>query len=108
MTTTDDDRSVKLAKDIASTSLPSSITVSNLDSVAVGLVILPMYLLLGGLDWVSTIGDLGNALEGREYLDGVAAALLYLVRHVALYVGISKFVVDWGGNDGVFDDDERA
>lgn len=106
--TTTDDRTVKLSKDIASTSLPSSISVSNLDSVAVGLVILPMYLLLGGLDWVSTIGDLGNALEGREYLDGVAAALLYLVRHVALYVGISKFVVDWGGNDGVFDNDERA
>ncbi len=98
---------VKLwSKDIASSSTPS-ITVSTLESVAVGLVILPMYLLVGGFDWVSTMGALGNAIEGRVYLDGVAAVLLYLVRHVALYVGISKFVVDWGGNgDVLFDDNE--
>jgi len=107
MTTTDDDRNVKLTRDIAPTSLPSSMIVSNLDSVAVGLVVLPMYLLVGGLDWVSTIGDMGNAFEGGAYLDGLAAALLYLVRHVALYVDISKFVVDWGGNDGVFDDRDK-
>mmetsp|Transcript_6349 Transcript_6349/g.11591 ORF Transcript_6349/g.11591 Transcript_6349/m.11591 type:complete len:610 (-) Transcript_6349:93-1922(-) len=104
--------------DIAS-SLPSSVlgdgegifksmSVSTLESVAVGLVILPLYLLVGGLDWVSTMGDLGKALDGGLYLDGFADVLLYLVRHVALYVGISKFVVDWGGNEGIFDDDERA
>mmetsp|Transcript_29209 Transcript_29209/g.60855 ORF Transcript_29209/g.60855 Transcript_29209/m.60855 type:complete len:620 (+) Transcript_29209:209-2068(+) len=104
--------------DIAS-SLPSSVlgdgegivksmSVSTLESVAVGLVILPLYLLVGGLDWVSTMRDLGKALDGGLYLDGFADVLLYLVRHVALYVGISKFVVDWGGNEGIFDDDERV
>ena len=54
------------------------------------------------------MGDLGNALDGRIYIEGFADVLLYLVRHVALYVGISKFVVDWGGNDGIFEKDERA
>jgi len=85
-----------------------SMSVSTLESVAVGLVILPLYLLVGGLDWVSTMGDLGNNLEGRMYIEGFADVLLYLVRHVALYVGISKFVVDWGGNEGIFEDDEKA
>mmetsp|Transcript_1217 Transcript_1217/g.2592 ORF Transcript_1217/g.2592 Transcript_1217/m.2592 type:complete len:587 (+) Transcript_1217:212-1972(+) len=84
-----------------------SMSVSTLESVAVGLVVLPLYLVVGGLDWVSTMGDLGNAIGGGMYLDGLANVLLYLVRHVALYVGISKFVVDWGGNEGIFEEDER-
>jgi hypothetical protein len=108
---TANDRGIKLSSnDVASSLPPSMITVSTFESVAVGLVILPMYLLVGGFDWVSTMGALGNAIEGRAYLDGVAAVALYLVRHVALYVGISKFVVDWGGNDDVlFDhDDDRS
>ena len=37
---------------------------------------------------------------------GGVSALVVIV--VALYVGISKFVVDWGGNEGMFEDDERA
>lgn len=105
--------------DLARSALPSSIaddgvgvargvSDSTLESVAVGLVVLPLYLLVGGFDWVSTLADLGNAVDGGVYLDGTAAVLLYLVRHVALYVGISKFVVDWGGNEGIFEDDERA
>lgn len=105
--------------DLARSALPSSIaddgvgvargvSDSTLESVAVGLVVLPLYLLVGGFDWVSTLADLGNAVDGGVCLDGTAAVLLYLVRHVALYVGISKFVVDWGGNEGIFEDDERA
>ncbi|KAL9181041.1 hypothetical protein ACHAXT_009846 [Thalassiosira profunda] len=101
------------SRDIASTlpavvdgeNIVKSMSVSTLESVAVGLVILPLYLLIGGLDWVSTLGDLGNALDGGMYVDAIASVLLYLVRHVALYVGISKFVVDWGGSDGVFEEE---
>ena len=99
------------SKDIASSfnggrDIAKAMTQATLESVSVGLVILPLYLLVGGLDWLSTIGDLGNALDSGSYVDGMADVLLYLVRHVALYVGISKFVVDWGGNDGVFELDE--
>ena len=83
-------------------------SVLKLESVAVGLVILPIFLLIGGLDWVSIVCDLGNDLNGRINIESFVGVLLYLVRHAALYVGISKFVVDWGGNGGIFEEDERA
>ena len=83
-----------------------SMDTSTLESVAVSLVVLPLYLLLGGFDWVSTVSELGNALEVGSYVDGLASMVVYLVRHVALYVAISKFVVDWGGNGGVLLDEE--
>ncbi|KAL3796282.1 hypothetical protein HJC23_008602 [Cyclotella cryptica] len=85
-----------------------SMDTSTLESVAVSLVVLPLYLLLGGFDWVSTMSELGNALEVGSYVDGLSSVLIYLVRHVALYVAISKFVVDWGGNGGVLLDEEGA
>ena len=81
-----------------------SMSVSALESVAVGLVVLPLYLLIGGLDWVSTLMDLTSALDGGLYVDVFAGVILYLLRHVALYVAISKFVVNWGGNDGSFEE----
>ncbi|KAL7542605.1 hypothetical protein ACHAWF_007210 [Thalassiosira exigua] len=75
-----------------------------LESAAVGLVVLPLYLLIGGYDWASTLGDVGTSVDAGAYLDGLAAATLYLVRHAALYVGMSKFVVDWGG-EGAFEEE---
>ncbi|KAL7449144.1 hypothetical protein ACHAWC_001239 [Mediolabrus comicus] len=83
----------------------NSLSTSALESAAVGLVVLPLYLLIGGLDWVSTLQDFGLALDKGQYLDGILNMILYLVRHVALYVGISKFVVDWGGDNGIFEED---
>jgi hypothetical protein len=85
----------------------TSLSTSALESAAVGLVVLPLYLLIGGLDWVSTLQDFGLALDKGQYLDGVLNMVLYLVRHVALYVGISKFVVDWGGDNGIFEEEDR-
>lgn len=88
-------------------SVISSLSTSALESAAVGLVILPLYLLIGGSDWVSTLQDFGLALDKGQYLDGMVNMILYLVRHVVLYVGISKFIVDWGGGaNGVFEEDE--
>ena len=60
------------------------------------------------MDWVSTMCDLGDDLDWRIYIEGFPGVLLYLVRHVALYVGISKIVVDWGGNEGIFEEDKGA
>lgn len=91
--------------DVDGRAIVKSLSVSTFESVGVGLVVLPLYLLVGGLDWVSTVGDFGKALEGGMYLDGFADIFLYLLRHVALYVGISKFVVDWGGNEGIFEEE---
>lgn len=84
----------------------SSLSTSALESAAVGLVVLPLYLLIGGLDWVSTLQELGSAFENGQYLDGLAGAILYLVRHVALYVGLSKFVIDWGGDNGIVEEEQ--
>jgi len=84
----------------------SSLSTSALESAAVGLVVLPLYLLIGGLDWVSTLQDLGSAFENGLYLDALAGAILYLVRHVALYVGLSKFVIDWGGDNGIVEEEQ--
>ena len=85
-----------------------SVDTSTLESVAVSLVILPLYLLLGGLDWVATINELSTAAENGSYADELAAAFFYLVRHVALYVAISKFVVDWGGKGSVLLDEDTS
>ena len=86
--------------------LMSSLSTSALESAAVGLVVLPLYLLIGGLDWVSTLQELGLAFENGQYLDAMAGMILYLVRHVALYVGISKFVIDWGGDNGIVEEQQ--
>ena len=83
-----------------------SVDTSTLESVAVSLVVLPLYLLLGGFDWVATISDLSNALDVGSYVNGLATVIVYLVRHVALYVAISKVIVDWGGKGSVLLDEE--
>jgi hypothetical protein len=83
-----------------------SMDASTLESVAVSLVILPLYLLLGGFDWVATLSEVGSAFDSGSSVDGLAAMFVYLVRHVALYVAISKFVVDWGGKGMVLLDEE--
>ena len=95
----------------------SSLSSSTVESVAAGLVIMPLYLVLGGIDWVTTVGSLGEALSSFSSsgdglcsgaaVDAAAGAALYLLRHVALYVAAAKVVVDWGGGDaGVFEAEE--
>lgn len=54
------------------------------------------YLIIGALDWVSFLGDFSQSWEDGSNADaGLAAAGLYLLRHVLLYLGLSKFLVDW-------------
>jgi hypothetical protein len=55
------------------------------------------YLGVGALDWVGVMGDVAKiwAPDQSNYLDAGVAACLYLVRHVILYQGFSKFLVDW-------------
>mmetsp|Transcript_26330 Transcript_26330/g.77844 ORF Transcript_26330/g.77844 Transcript_26330/m.77844 type:complete len:570 (-) Transcript_26330:299-2008(-) len=67
------------------------------DGLAVALVAVPLYLALGGWDWLSTIRDVGEALESGHVVDAGLEVSLYLIRHVALYLGLSKFVIEWDG-----------
>ena len=78
----------------------SSSSASN--GIAVALVVLPLYLAVGGFDWVATIGEVGGALARGEVGDGILEAFLYLVRHAALYLGLAKFVVEWDGQNTLF------
>ena len=57
------------------------------------LFVLPIYVLIGGYDWMETIVDVVRALEHN---DGSALTILlfYVIRHVLLYLSLSKFVLD--------------
>lgn len=90
-------------------------SVASPGAIGIGLVILPLYLLIGGLDWTAT---LQNVLTSNSPLDATAEFGLYLFRHVLLYLGLAKFVVAWddvgmnNSNGGgrtplLFDDEER-
>jgi hypothetical protein len=52
-------------------------------------------LAIGALDWVGMMGDVSQPWVEGDYFDSGIAAALYLVRHVLLYLGLSKFLVDW-------------
>ena len=58
-------------------------------------IFLVFYLIIGALDWVGIVGDTASALFDSNYLDASVALGLYLVRHVLLYLGLSKFLIDW-------------
>ena len=78
---------------------------SSSNGIAVALVVLPLYLAIGGFDWLATIGEVGGALDKGEVGDGLLEVALYLVRHVALYLGLAKFVVEWDGQNSLFGND---
>jgi len=59
-------------------------------------VLLPLYLLLGGTDWIATLKDFSTALDQTDYLAAVGVLAFYLARHVLFYVGLSKLVLDVG------------
>ena len=75
---------------------------SSSNGIAVALVVLPIYLAIGGFDWLATIGEVGGALDKGDIGDGMLEVALYLVRHVALYLGLAKFVIDWDGQNTLF------
>lgn len=58
------------------------------------------YLGIGALDWVGVMGDVSQVWvpDQDNYLDASLAAILYVIRHVLLYMGLSKFLVDWTGS----------
>lgn len=87
--------------------LESFASSSSPEAVAVGLVVLPMYLLVGGLDWIGTLHDLAAAVDAGHFVDASLDVTLYLVRHVMLYLGLTKFVVEWDGGVSLFGTDNR-
>jgi hypothetical protein len=77
------------------TSLLPSITSSS--SLMAICILMLAYFVIGGLDWTATLQDMAQSADQGDGLGVTADALLYLVRHVLLYLGLSKFLLDWGG-----------
>lgn len=78
---------------------------SSPNALAVGLVVVPFYLAVGGFDWVSTLHDIEVLMRSGSYFDAAIEEVLYLVRHVALYLSLVKFVVQWDAS-GVGEDNQ--
>lgn len=70
---------------------PSSSAITTTVASSLGMA----YLAMGGLDWIGTHQDVLNAMTQQHWDDGCVYVVAYLVRHVLLYVAISKFVVNW-------------
>ena len=61
--------------------------------VALLAVLVTLYLTVSAGDWISTWQSL---IQADSALDVSLDAFLYLIRHVLLYVGLSKLVLlDW-------------
>ena len=94
-------RPIKTEWRTAWTIWPQSLRQSGSDTeniaTTVGLLVsLSLYLGIGGVDWVATVGAI---VQSDSALDVCVTSILYLVRHVLLFVGISKFLLDWEPQD---------
>lgn len=78
------------------------VSANNLNDIAVGIVIVPIYLLIGGLDWIVTVNDIAQSVDQSLWTEAVATATLYVIRHLASYLALAKFVVEWDGESNLF------
>ena len=92
----------KVGKDMLPAFVSELTSPSSSNGIAVALVVLPLYFAIGGFDWLATIAEVGGALDKGDVGDGMLEVALYLVRHVALYLGLAKFVIDWDGQNTLF------
>jgi hypothetical protein len=59
-------------------------------------LLIPLYLGVGAVDWIDTIHS--SYVSMLDHQDPAAFAgdwILYLLRHVVLYIGVSKFALEW-------------
>lgn len=78
------------------------------NDIGVGLVIVPLYLAIGGLDWISTIRDISQAVDQSLWTETALVAMFYVLRHLALYCGLAKFVIEWDGDSNLFNDNSTS
>mmetsp|Transcript_18727 Transcript_18727/g.22954 ORF Transcript_18727/g.22954 Transcript_18727/m.22954 type:complete len:553 (+) Transcript_18727:76-1734(+) len=65
--------------------------------ISISLVVVPLYLLIGGMDWIGTVENIAQILDERLWVEAIVIVCFYVFRHLALYIGLSKFVVEWDG-----------
>ncbi|GFH49320.1 hypothetical protein CTEN210_05796 [Chaetoceros tenuissimus] len=71
--------------------------------IGIGLFVVPLYLMIGGLDWISTIKEISHSVDVGSTVDAGLIGIFYLMRHLAMYLGLSKFVVEWDGEVKLFE-----
>lgn len=63
-------------------------------------VLFPLYLGVAAVDWIDCIHSSTVSLwEDHDSVSFVTEWMLYLLRHVLLYVGVSKFALEWQDPD---------
>ena len=78
------------------------VSTNSASDIAIGIVIVPIYLLIGGMDWLVTVNDIAQNVDQSLWLDAGATALFYIIRHLASYLALAKFVVEWDGESNLF------
>jgi hypothetical protein len=81
----------------ATSSASREVSITSLRVISL-LIALPVYFVIGGAGWIATLQDVAQSLERRDSLEAIVDTLLYLVRHVLLYVSLSELVLDWQGS----------
>jgi hypothetical protein len=74
--------------------------------IGIGLVLVPLYLIVGGCDWLGTCKEVAHSLDHGTLIDALLLAFFYLMRHIALYLGLAKFAVNWDGDKSLFEAEE--
>lgn len=79
---------------------------ANPKEIGIGLVAVPLYLMVGGFDWLGTWEEVAHSLDNGMSTDALFLAFFYLMRHIALYLGLAKFVVNWDGEQSLFEPEQ--
>jgi hypothetical protein len=82
-------------------------TFVNSGDVSLALVVIPLYFLAGGLDWLDTVKSMISCIDTADSTSCLFVTVLYLIRHIALYLVISKFFIDWDGPSNLFEGDDN-
>jgi len=76
------------------------------NDIAIGLVLVPLYLIIGGLDWIGTVQNIFQSIEAGSFIDAGAISIFYIMRHLTMYLGLSKFAVEWDGDVNLFGEND--
>jgi hypothetical protein len=60
--------------------------------IAIGLLLVLIFLIMGAFDWISGGGDKGKTESARNKITGAIVGLIVLASTLALFVAIQKFL----------------
>ena len=69
-------------------------------------LLIPMYFFVSGADWYDAIVQAAIDVDSMNGMGAVAGLAFYFARHVILYFGLARFVLEWDGT--LFGEDSNA